>query len=193
MRAATTTSRLLLWLIAGFLATAAAASAQPAAASFEVLNERLQIGQLVWVTDPTGREARGRIEQLSNDGLVLRANGSRTFAAADIRRLRTREHDSVKNGALIGLGIGVALGTAWCISAVADDSGDVNGRVECAEGFTVYPGLGALLGLAVDRVIPGRIRVIYETSLAHHDPRSRPSVVPAISTRTERLAVSFTF
>jgi hypothetical protein len=130
MTPATTRLRRLLLLVAGCLATAPAASAQPAAASFEALAGRLQIGQQVWVTDGTGREHRGRLEQLSSDGLVLRANGAETFAAADVRRVRTRNHDSVKNGALIGLGIGAAVGTAWCIGAAADDSGNVNGRVE---------------------------------------------------------------
>lgn len=193
MTPATTTWRLLLLLIAGFLARAGTASAQPAVTSFEALTGRLQIGQLVWVTDPTGREARGRLEQLSSDGLVLRGDGAKSFAAADVRRLRTRDHDSVKNGALIGLGIGAAAGTAWCLGAVADDSGDVNGRVECAEGFIVFPALGALLGLVVDRVIPGKMRVVYQASLPHNDPRPSLSVVPVISTRAKRLAVSFAF
>ena len=193
MTPAATPLRLLLLLIAGFLTMQAVAFAQPAASSFEALTGRLRIGQLVWVTDPTERETRGRLEQLSSDGLVLRANEVRTFAAADVRRLRARDHDSAKNGAVVGLGIGAAVGTAWCIGAVADDSGNVNARVECAEGFIVYPGLGVLLGLAVDRVIPGKLRVIYQNSLALDDIRPRLSAVPILSTRATGLAVAFTF
>jgi hypothetical protein len=180
-------------LFAWFLSAAAAASAQQPVASFDALAGRLQLGQMVWVTDPTGREVRGRLERLSSDGLVLKANGSETFAAADVRRVRTRDRDSIKNGALIGLGIGGAMGTAWCIGAVADDSGDLDARVECAEGFTVFPALATLLGLAVDRVIPGKLRLVYQQPLSHDASRASLSVAPFISARAKGLAVWFAF
>ena len=186
-------ARKLVLLVAGVLATAAAASAQEPAASFEALAGRVQIGQLIWVTDPTGREVRGRLERLSSDGLVLQESNHLTLAAADVRRVRTRDRDSLKNGALIGLGIGGAVGTAWCIGAVADDSGDVDARVECAEGFTVLPGLGALIGLAVDAVIPGQMRVIYQSSASQEAPRARLMVAPLVSSRVQGVAVLFAF
>ena len=172
--------RTIVLLAAGFLATSAGASAQEPAASFDALAERLQIGQQIWVTDPTGREVHGKLERLSSEGLVVATNRSEPFAAADVRRLRARDRDSIKNGALIGLGIGGAVGTAWCIGAIADDSGDIDANVECAEGFIVYPGLGTLLGLAVDAAIPGKMRVIYQ-------------VTPFISARAKGLAVLFAF
>jgi hypothetical protein len=147
---------------------------------------------LIWVTDSTGREARGRLEQLSSDGLILKANGSERFAAAAIRRVRVRDRDSIKNGTLIGLGIGGAMGTAWCIGAVADDSGDIDARVECAEGFTVFPGLGALIGLAVDAMIPGAMRVIYQAT-GSRDAARAGLIVPLVSARAKGLAVVFVF
>ena len=58
------------------------------------------------MTDPTGREVHGKLERLTSDALVVTTSGSETFAAADVRRIRTRDGDSAKNGALIGLGIG---------------------------------------------------------------------------------------
>jgi hypothetical protein len=128
----------VLVLAAGFLATATAASAQESAASFDALGERIQVGQLIWVTDTKGREVRGRLERLSRDGLVLRTDGLQMFAAPEIRRARDR--DSLKNGTLVGLLIGGGMGTAWCIGAIADNSSDINAGVECAEGFTVFPG-----------------------------------------------------
>jgi hypothetical protein len=93
--------------------------------------------------------------------------------------VRAREHDPLKNGMLIGLGVGAALGSAWCIGAIADDSGDIDARVECAEGAIVFPGLGTLIGLAIDAAIPGRMRLVYQTSPSRGGTRS--------------LAVSFTF
>ena len=186
-------ARTLVLLVAGGLATAAAASAQKPAASFDALAGRLQIGQVIWVTDPTGREARGKLERLSSDELVLKADGSKTFAAADVRRVRARDRDSLKNGALIGLGIGGGFGPAWCIGAVADDSGELDAGVECAEGFTVFPALGALIGFAVDAVIPGRMRVIYQASPSQEAPGARLMVAPLVSSRVKGLAVSFAF
>jgi hypothetical protein len=186
-------AKTILLLLAWFLAGAAAASAQEPAASFDALGGRLQIGQMIWVTDSTGREVRGRLERLSDDGLVLEDKHLVSLAAADVRRIRTRDRDSLKNGALIGLGIGGAMGTAWCIGAVADDSGDIDARVECAEGFTVFPGLGALIGLAIDAVVPGKMRLIYDASSSRETPRARLMVTPLISSRVKSLVVLFAF
>jgi hypothetical protein len=175
------------------LATAVAASAQQTTPSFNALAGRIRINQEIWVTDASGREVRGRLRRLAADSLDVDADGSRTFAAADVRRLRARDRDPLKNGVLIGLGIGGSLGTAWCIGAIADDSGDIDAGVECAEGFTVFPALGALFGLAVDVLRPGRIHVIYEASGAGQAARSRLSIAPVISSRVRGLAVTFAF
>ena len=145
------------------------------------------------MTDATGREVRGRLERLSSDGLVLKAKGLETFVTADVRRVRARDRDSLKNGTLIGLGVDAAMGTASCIGAVADDSGEIDARVECAEGFTVFPGLGALIGLAVDAVIPGKVRVVDQASLPQGASRAGLMVVPLFSSRARGLAVSFAF
>jgi hypothetical protein len=182
-----------LLVVAGIVATAAAVSAQEVAASFDALAGRIQVGDRIWVTDATGREVRGRLERLSSDELVLKANRSETFAAADVRRVRARDRDSLKNGTLIGLGVGGAMGTAWCIGAIADDSGDIDARVECAEGFTVFPALGTLIGLAVDALIPGKRRVVYQASLPLEVSRASLMVVPLLSSRQRGLAVSFVF
>jgi len=180
--------------VIGILATAATGSAQEAAAaSFDALVERIRIGQLIWVTDQAGREVRGRLERLTNNGLVLKADGLEAFAVPDIRRVRAREFDSLKNGALIGLAIGGTMGTAWCIGAVADDSGDIDARVECAEGFTVFPGLGALIGIVVDAAIPGRVHVVYEAPGRGVASRMSVTVCPLFSSRAKGLALSFAF
>jgi hypothetical protein len=104
-----------------------------------------------------------------------------------------RDRDSIKNGTLIGLGAGAALGTAWCVGAIADDAGDIDARVECAEGYTVFPGLGALIGLAIDAVIPGKMRVVYQASPSQELSRARVVVMPLVTTRTKGLTVLLTF
>jgi hypothetical protein len=186
-------TRPVFLMVAAFLAAAAGASAQESASSFAALGARIRIGQVIWVTDTTGREVRGRLERLSTDELVLKATGVDTFAAPDIRRVRARDRDSLENGTLIGLGVGGAMGSAWCIGAIADDSGDIDARVECAEGFTVFPGLGALIGLVVDAVIPGKMRVVYQASPRQQDSRGRLTVVPLFTSRARGLAAVFAF
>ena len=170
---------------------AVTAAAQEPASSFDALAGQLQIGQSIWVTDPTGREVHGRLERLTSDGLVLKTTDLITLAAADVRLVRARDPDSIKNGTLIGLVIGASVGTAWCIGAVADDSGDVDAGVECAEGFTTFPALGALIGLAVDALIPGHMRVVYRRSPPNG--RATLALVPAISARTQGLRIVFAF
>jgi hypothetical protein len=185
-------AQMVLLVAAGFLATAAAASGQEPASSFDALAGRVRVGQRIWLTDATGREVRGRLERIASDGLLLKTNTLESFAAPDVRRVRARARDSIKNGALLGLGIGAGMGTAWCIGAIADDSGDLDARVECAEGFTVFPGLGALIGLAVDAVIPGKVRVVYQAP-SQEATRASLRVVPWVSSRVKGLAMSFAF
>ena len=175
------------------LATAAAASGQELAASFDALAGRIEVGQPIWVTDASGREIHGRLERLSSDGLVVRTDGLQTFAASDVRRVRARFRDPLKNGTLIGLGIGGGMASVWCVSAIADDSGTVNPRVECAEGVIVFPALGALIGLAVDAVIPGRVRVLYEAAVREGGPPASLIVRPLVSPHVHGVAVSFVF
>jgi hypothetical protein len=187
-------ARTVALAVVGFVAlAAAAASAQDTAASFDALAGRIQVGQQIWVTDTTGREVRGRLARISSDGLVLKTDRLETFVASDVRRVRARGRDSLKNGTLIGLGIGGGMGTAWCIGAIADDSGDIDARVECAEGFIVFPGLGALIGLAVDAVIPGKLRVVYQASLPREASRASVLVVPLFSSHLKGLSVSLGF
>jgi hypothetical protein len=155
-------ARATLFAAAAFLGADVTAAAQSPTTTFEALASRVEIGQSIWVTDAAGHEVHGKLEQLTTEGVVVRARDLVTLSAADVRRVRARDHDSMKNGMLIGLGIGAGFGTAWCIGAIADDSGDVDARVECAEGYTVFPALGTLIGLAVDAIIPGKLRVIYE-------------------------------
>jgi hypothetical protein len=144
------------------------------------------------VTDTTGREVHGRLERLSSDSLVLKGDGIGPFAASDVRLIRARDRDSVRNGTLAGLAVGGGLGTAWCVGAIADDSGDIDARVECAEGFTIFPALGALVGLAVDAVIPGRMRVVYQASPPQEASRFLV-VLPLMSSRMKGLVVSLAF
>lgn len=185
--------RVAFFVVAGLIGTAAAASAQEPVSSFTALAGRIQPGQRIWVTDTTGRELRGALERLARDELVLKSNELVTLAAADIRVVRARERDSLKNGTLTGLAIGGGMGTAWCIGAIADDSGTVDAGVECSEGFSVFPAIGALIGLAVDAMIPGQMNVVYQASLPRQSSRASVMLVPLLFSRAKGLAVQLAF
>ena len=174
-------------------ASVATASAQDAATSFDALAGRIRVGQQLWVTDTAGREVRGTLERLSSDMLVLKADGIEPFAANDVRRIRARDRDPLTNGTLAGLAAGSGMATAWCIGAIADDSVGVDARVECGEGFAVFPALGALAGLVVDAVIPGRMRVVYQAPPPHAAARRSFIVRPLLSAHRKGVAVSLAF
>src|SRR5687767_14202605 len=87
----------------------------PAAVSGQEVDDRwrgLARSELstVHVLDDAGAETTGRLLQLTPDALVLLVDGTeRRFDAARVRRIE-RRGDSLKNGALIGLGIGTGMG-----------------------------------------------------------------------------------
>ena len=179
-------------LVVALAAMPAPGVAQEPVASFDQLDTRLKVGDKVWVTDRQGSEIDGKIERITADALTL--NGSRMIAAGEVRLVRYRERDSLKNGTLIGLGIGAGLGLAWCLAAATDDSPHISTGIECAEGFTVYGGLGTLLGLAIDAAIPGKMRVAFRATGEPPGPNSkRLSTGLVVLPHAKGVAVSFSF
>lgn len=175
------------------LSTAPAAFAQEPITAFDALSARLSVGDRVWVTTATGREQHGRLEQLSLDSLTISGHPAVTVQARDVVRIRRRDHDSVKNGALIGLSVGAALGTVWCVGAIADTSGDLDARVECGEGFTVFPAFATLTGLVVDLVIPGRVREVYRVGAPAQASALRIGVSPLMRRGQRGIALALQF
>ena len=66
----------------------------------------------VTVLDDAGALGTGEVARLNADGLdLMQANGEeRHFTVAKVRRLETIGRDSIKNGGLIGAGLGAGLG-----------------------------------------------------------------------------------
>lgn len=181
-----------VWVIGALIVAAAALCAPPAGLaqepvkSFDQLNTRLKVGDTVWVTDAQGREVGGKIDALGPNALTLKAEAPRNFTAADVRMIRERQPDSLKNGALIGLGVGLALGAAGCAAWVSEGEGGW-----CLSFLIAYGGLGTAIGVGVDALIPGRKREVYRAPGSA--PSARLSVAPLLGRTRQGVAVSFAF
>jgi hypothetical protein len=160
----TTTSALGL-VATGLLALAGAAPAgagEPAR-SMAALEESVQPGTEVDVVDRQGRMVRGEFVRADGEGILVTLYGSaegRRVPAGDVMNV-TRAGDSMKNGALIGAGVG-AFST---LLVFADDSSGAadplctTTRCKVSTGVmmtAMYAGIGAL----IDRAIKGRT-VVY--------------------------------
>jgi len=164
----------------------AVSAAQEPVKSFDQLDTRLKAGDTVWVTDARGREVRGQIQSLSPDALTLNAGGSRTFGAGDVRVIHERQHDSLKNGALIG---GCVLGGLVLFGCLA-----TSGREESATcaGAAAFNGvIGAAIGAGIDAAIKGPKLVVYRAPGASSS--ARLSLTPVITSRTKGVVLSYSF
>jgi len=168
------------------------AVAQEPVTSFDQLGLRLKPGDRIWVTDAKGREVEGRIQRVWADALTVDTEPLTTFPARDVNLIREARPDSLRNGTLIGLGVGGSLASAWCLAAAHSPS--VSAGAECAEGFIVFGGLGTLLGLVIDAAVVGKGLVVYRAPGASGAPgRARLSVAPVIMPRTKGVALSISF
>ena len=114
-RSAMRTARAAWWCTTVCLlviATTPMVEAQVLASSFDQLQVLVKPGDTVRVTDGTGVEARGTIGALSPSSLEMVIEGNRRiFSENDVRTIRQRRGDSLRNGAWWGFGImaGLAL------------------------------------------------------------------------------------
>jgi hypothetical protein len=133
----------------------------------ERIRASVKDGQRVVVTDDQGREFAGKIAEIGADTLRLLVGTQPTAVRfASIVRI-DRPHDTLANGALIGLGVGAAFG----LTAVAlEDARECNPAAffDCSDpslaGYVIIPlmtgGLGSAIGVGIDALIR-RDRTIY--------------------------------
>jgi hypothetical protein len=122
-----------------------AALAQQAARSFEELQARVKIGDIVFVVDDSGLETRGKVERVSDVSMWLTVDGIRRgFDENSIARIDLRRRDSVRNGLAIGLGSGALLG--FLAGRAADSPTCPRLGIECGQGALLGTVGGAVLG-----------------------------------------------
>jgi len=166
-------------MTARFLATAVMcvalgvrADGQELASDLSQLRVLVKVGDSLTVTDTGGQRAQGRLVQLDASAIVLELPNKqrRQFDGAMVDTVEKRSGDSLKNGALIGLISGGALGIWAGISDAnyyeenfgSSYSGPSAAREALGLGLFMG-GVGAAIGTGIDALIHGR-RVIYAKS-----------------------------
>jgi hypothetical protein len=145
------TGSAILLLAVLTLAAGEEVRAQGPATSFDQLSVLVDRGDKVRVTPSSGKPFSGRIVGLSASELTLRVGDElRRLKEADVSAIRHRRQDSLRNGALWGLGAGATAGMVAC------------GRCHIGPGLAVaalYGGLGAGIGVGIDALIEGKVTV----------------------------------
>jgi hypothetical protein len=119
--------------------------------------------------------------------LVLDVSGQpRQFQEGDVDTVEKRGPDSLKNGALIGLGVGGGLAVLFVGAAL---SAGEDGGGWYLMTVPAYAGMGAGIGVGIDALIEGR-RVIYAGS---HQTKSNVSVSPILGRERKGVRLSMTF
>ena len=152
-------------------------SAQTVVTSFGELPAVVKTGDTVDVTDGKGRTIRGRIGELSRTSLELTARKRESdgsdpfvpvgrFSEPDIRQIRLERRDSVLNGTLIGLAIGLGI-AAFPAAGIFCNPNYEDGATPamCASFLGILGGIGAGAGVLVDAARVERRMVYYKASV----------------------------
>lgn len=181
--------RTALVVLVAFVAMGTAAFGQSPASEFGQLPTRVRPGDTVYVTDAAGREHKGMLFDLSPTVLVVESHGRREpFSPDQVRGVSWMRPDPLRNGALIGLGVGAGL-AALLVAAVCAEEGGCG--PEMAIGVLVYAGIGAGIGTGVDALIPGKKILVYQP--ASRQPGLTLSLSPILRPRRQGVAATIHF
>jgi hypothetical protein len=165
-------------LLVTILAAPSLAFGQPAG---ERLPSDVTPGLTVSVVEDDGRKIEGRVQEISERGLILSRGGTSEEIRLD-RIVRIDKPDSLKNGALAGLGVGLAL-SAFTVLAQPEGS-----QPEWVFAAVLYNGIACtLLGTGIDALVDTR-RTLYERG---RRPQARLS--PLVGHGVRGAAVSWTW
>ncbi len=122
--------------------------------------------QTVYVLDRSGAETSGKLLGLNPESIVLLVDGAeRRFDMANVARIQKR--DSLKNGALIGAVVGLAMG--FVTAGISDCPGYEPGG-SCsgfrAVTFATSVGMYAAMGTGIDALVRGRSTIYAAPSVA---------------------------
>ena len=161
-----------------FLASASPAMAQ---ASGESIPSAVRRGLKVSIVDDEGRQFDGRVMDVAAEGIRLSLRGTSEEIRLD-RIVRIDQPDGLKNGALVGLGVGLSFATLGLVIAPQGTKG-----AWALASLVSKGGACALLGTAIDAVVDNR-RTLYERGR-----RTQARVAPIVSHGTRGAAISLTW
>lgn len=185
MKVAHVHTRLVAPLAALLLVVGATfAGAQQAASAFEQIQFTIEEGDAVELTDASGQVARGELRKVTDTEVWLDVGGQlRKYSAAGVTEVRARSFDKLWEGALIGTGVGAAVGAVLMSQADCFDA-------ECVPFAVGFAGAGAGIGIGIDALIR-RFRLVY--SVPGRPSRAQVMVVPIAASGARGAAVSVRF
>jgi hypothetical protein len=156
------------------------ARAQQVASSLDALPFVLKPGELIEVTDTSGRRRTAEFAGVEGTSLRIRTGPiETTMAEADLSLVLHRHADSLANGALIGAGVGVGL----MLPALGGCEG------ACAVGMVYLAAMGAGLGALIDWPLKSW-RPVYVRTQA---PASGLAVAPMLAPGRRGVTVRWSF
>jgi hypothetical protein len=165
----------------------------------------------VVVVDATGTEHQGRLVSLSPSSLVISTRRDRPFAADQVRLVMKRGPHPLAKGLFWGVALGAGAGVAWAL-ANTDGVGSAPGP-PCAPGpggmcylpdsdfsptrnwnsVPIGMGAGALVGLFVGAIIPGRASVVYKAPPAGDRGGPRFAIAPVLRPHVRGASIVISF
>ena len=148
------------------------------------------VGAQVEVVDDRGLVRTGRLIEASETGVRLSVNGKEVrLAAPRIEEISRRSGDSLRNGVLIGAGIGAAF--IVTVSVADALSSDVPTSSDYWEGAVLesllFAGIGAGIGAGIDAVIQREKTVLFRATA------SKVALVPTVTRHQKGIALSVRF
>jgi hypothetical protein len=138
----------------------------------------------LYVTDRAGYETRGKLVRLTDASVTIAVDGAdRTFEIADVS-LVERRGDSLKNGAIAGMVLGMGVG-ALSMGIADCPSGETHCTGTRVAGFALSTAIYTAIGTAIDAAVSGRTRIWPITAKAAGAP------VASVSPRERRLFVGW--
>ena len=129
---------------------AASASAQTAPGN-TLSDTGLLSGAIVRITDSSGAVVQGKLVGLTPTSIRVKAGRSvKEWRASDILEIQKRHEDSVLDGALIGLGVGVAAGIATAYGSCTHPDSECE-AIANAVFIPIGAGGGLAAGALIDR------------------------------------------
>ena len=171
-------------VLAAVLVFTSDASAQEAR-SFDQLELLIKPGDTIHVTDFRGKTTKGKVMGLSSAVLRFSAKGAtRDLSESDVYRIQQWRGDSLKNGAFIGLGVGIGMGA---LSALFCERSDHTCQVGV---FTSTAGIYTAIGVGIDALIPSKQTIYFggtRTTSLHIE------IKPILQPSQKGVAMAFSF